>query len=397
LLAPLVFDRVLELSLLCIGGALLRPRTDFTDEKKRETGLQLAASAILREVSFPVAGIALALMLAPRIDGEHGATALLLLSLVAIFIVVFTIFSAGRPLRFGLCVAAIALFGMQFGNAASANIVRRDRTFFGTHVIKHDAERGYLTFLHGNTIHGARNTAPGSGRERQTYYHAGTGFGRLYAALGAANQTPKRIGAVGLGVGEIACYRREGQHWTFFEIDPAVVRIATSGKWFTYLPRCAPNARIVLGDGRLTLAREPKGAFDLLVLDAFASDSIPTHLVTREAFRLYLDKLAPGGFILVHISNRYLDLEPVIAGLAADAKLAARLFDTDKATLEKDNPYRFKSSWVALARDEAGLKALTEAYDKSAPSAWGHWRALKAQPGLRLWTDDYSTIITLMR
>jgi len=397
LLAPLLFDRVIELSILCAAAAFLRPRTDFTEEKKEPQGLTLAASAMLREVSFPIAGMALAVMLTPHIENENGATALLLLSLVAIFVLVFTVLSAGRPLRFGLCIVAFALFGMQFVNIASASIVLRERTFFGSHVIKRNTETGYLIFVHGSTTHGAQNLAPSRRREHHTYYHAGSGFGRLYAALTTAAQLPKRVGVVGLGAGELACYRSEGQDWRFFEIDPAVVRIATSGKWFTYLPDCAPGVRVVVGDGRLTLAREPQATFDLLVLDAFASASIPTHLVTREAFKLYLDKLAPGGLILINISNRYLDLEPVVAGLAADAKLAARLFDTDAATMEKDNPFRFRSTWVALTRGETKLKALTEGFDKSAPSAWGHWRALKAQPGLRLWTDDYSNIISLMR
>jgi SAM-dependent methyltransferase len=396
LLAPLLFSRVIELAILCAAAAFLRPRTDHTEEKK-EARFPIAATAIAREISFPVVSMAAVLTLAPRFEGENGATALLLLALVIIFAIVFTMLSAGRPLRFGLCVIALAIFGMQFSNTAAAHIVYRDRTFFGTHVIKRNAETGFLTFYHGSTLHGAQHMAPARYRERHTYYHAGSGMGRAYAALAAANKSPKRVGAIGLGAGEIACYRADGQDWTFFEIDPAVVRIAASGEWFRYLPECAPKARIVLGDGRLTLAREPAAAFDLLVLDAFASDSIPSHLVTREAFRLYFEKLAPDGVILVHISNRYIDLEPLLAALAADAKLAARLFDNDKGKRDPDWPYRYKSTWIALARSEARLKALTEDYDKAAPSTWGHWRALKARPGLRVWTDNYSNIVTLMK
>ncbi len=396
LLAPLVFNRVIELALLCAAAAFLRPRTDHTEEKK-ETPFPLAATAVLREISFPIAAMALAVMLAPRIEGENGATAMLLMALVAVFAMVYTMLAAGRPLRFGLCVVALAVFGMHFGSNASANIVYRDRTFFGTHVIKRSPETGYLLFYHGSTLHGAQQVGPARRRERHTYYHAGSGFGRAYAALAAANKLPKRVGAIGLGAGEIACYRSEGQDWTFFEIDPAVARIAAGGRWFRYLPECAPNARIVLGDGRLTLAREPAAAFDLLVLDAFASDSIPTHLVTREAFKLYLEKLPPAGIILIHVSNRHIDLEPVVAAIAADAKLAARLFDTEHAKPEPDSVYRYRSTWIALARGEAQLKALTEDFDASTPSPWGRWRALKARAGLRLWTDDYSNVITLLK
>jgi spermidine synthase len=344
-----------------------------------------------------VAGTALALMLAPRLGSDNGATSALLLALAMIFSIAFTMLSAGRPLRFGLCVVALAVFGVQFGGRASADVVHRDRTFFGTHVIKRNAEKGYLLFYHGSTLHGAQHLSATRRRERQTYYHAGAGVGRAFAALAAAGTVPKRVGAVGLGAGEVACYRSPGQAWTFFEIDPAVARIAASGRWFRYLPDCAPGARIVIGDGRLTLAREPAAAFDLLILDAFASDSIPAHLVTREAFALYLDKLAPEGLLLVHISNRYLDLEPLLAAIAADAKLAARMFDTERGVPEADSPYRAKSYWVALARSEARLRPLTEAFDAAAPSKWGAWRALRPRPGFSVWTDDFSNIVTLMK
>lgn len=396
LIAPLMFDRVIELAILCVAAALLRPRTDRTEEKT-DSRFPLATTAMLRDLSFPVAGAALALMLAPRLGSGNGTTSVLLLALAMIFSIAFTMLSAGRPLRFGLCIVALAIFGMQFGERASADVVHRDRTFFGTHVIKRDDEKGYLLFYHGSTLHGAQPLSAARRRERQTYYHGGTGVGRVFTALAAAGTPARRVGAIGLGAGEIACYRSDGQTWTFFEIDPAVVRIAASGQWFRYLPDCAPGARIVVGDGRLKLAREPAAAFDLLVLDAFASDSIPAHLVTREAFGLYLEKLAPDGLILVHISNRYLDLEPLIAAVAADAKLAARVFDTGRGEREADSPYRVKSYWVALARGEARLRALTETFDARAPSKWGAWRGLKPRPGFRVWTDDYSNIVTLMQ
>lgn len=396
LLGPLVFDHVIELPMLCAAAAFLRPRTDRTDEKQ-DASFIIAATAVLRDISLPVAALALILTIAPRLEAEGGATKILLLALLMLFAVVFTMLSAGRPVRFGLCVAAVAMFGVQFSSSASATVVHRERTFFGTHILKRDSNPGYLLFFHGSTVHGAQHESPLRRRERHTYYHPGTGVGRIFAGLAAADRTPRRVAAIGLGAGEIACYRAEGQAWTFFEIDPAVARIANGGNWFRYLPDCAPDARIVIGDGRLTLAREPAGGYDLLVLDAFASDSIPTHLVTREAFAIYLDKLAPRGVVLVHISNRYLNLEPVIAAMARDAKLAARLFDTDKAKIDPAYPLRFKSVWIALARDESDLHLVTEAYEKSAPNEWGHWRKLEERPGFRVWTDDYSNIISVVR
>jgi len=396
LLTPLMFDHVIELPLLCAAAAFLRPRTDHTDEKREERFL-ISASAVLRDISFPVAALSLIVTLAPRLEAEGGATKMLLLALLMLFAIVFTILSAGRPLRFGLCIGAVAMFGIQFSASSSTTVVLRDRTFYGTHVVKRDSVPGYLVFVHGNTVHGAQNESPSQRRERQTYYHAGTGVGRIFDSLGKANRAPNHVGAIGLGAGELACYRTPGQAWTFFEIDPAVAVIAASGKWFRFLPECTPDARIVIGDGRLTLGREPAAKFDLLVLDAFASDSIPSHLVTREAFKLYLEKLSARGIMLVHISNRYLDLEPAIAALASDMKLAARLFDTDGAKMSAEYPVRYKATWIALARDEADLKSLTEAHDKASPSTWGQWRTLNARPGFRVWTDDYSNIISIVR
>jgi len=396
LLGPLVFDHVIELPLLCAAAAFLRPRTDRTDEKL-EPRFTISASAVLRDISFPVAALSLIVTLAPRLEAEGGATKMLLLALLMLFAMVFTMLSAGRPLRFGLCVAAVAMFGFQFSASSSTTVVHRERTFFGTHILKRDAQPGYLVFVHGNTVHGAQNESPARRRERNTYYHTGTGVGRAFAAFTAAGRAPGKVAAIGLGAGEIACYRSEGQAWTFFEIDPAVARIAASGNWFRFLPDCAPDARIVIGDGRLTIAREPAGTFDLLVVDAFASDSIPSHLVTREAFKLYFEKMTPRGVVLVHISNRYLDLEPALAALARDAKLATRLFDTDASKPDPDFPMRFKSTWIAFARDDADLASLTDAFDRTTPSEWGKWRALKERPGFRVWTDDYSNIISLVR
>ena len=148
---------------------------------------------------------------------------------------------------------------------------------------------------------------------------------RLYGANAS-------IGVVGLGTGTLACYRRPGQYWQFFEIDPLVIEIARERKIFSFIERCAPDVEITLGDARLTLAQVPQGKFDILALDAFSSDSIPLHLLTKEAFATYRRALKPDGLLLVHISNRYIDLNPVVA---AEAKANGWY-----AALRHDSPYR---------------------------------------------------------
>ena len=155
---------------------------------------------------------------------------------------------------------------------------------------------------------------------------APSGVGIALAAAPRLYGNAARIGVVGLGAGTLACYAQPGQHWTFYEIDPVIVGIARDPAQFTFLSRCQPGAPIIVGDARLTLERAPAAAADILVVDAFSSDSVPMHLLTREAFATYRRHLAPGGLLLVHISNRYLDMEPVIAAAARDgwsARIAA--------------------------------------------------------------------------
>ena len=190
-----------------------------------------------------------------------------------------------------------------------------------------------------------------------------------------------RAGVLGLGAGTLTCFAQEGQSWTVFEIDPAVVSLSRNGT-FTYLQRCAPAAKIVVGDARLELARQPRGSFDLLAIDAFSSDSVPMHLFTHEAFGVYLDALSAHGVMMVHISNNFIDLEPALAAELKARGLAAALRD--------DNPQAgtdyWATSWVAVSRDPAQIariKALV-------PGA--QWRAL-GKPAPAVWRDDYASIL----
>ena len=190
---------------------------------------------------------------------------------------------------------------------------------------------------------------------------------------------------VGLGAGTLTCYARPGQDWRIYEIDPAIVRIARTQ--FSFLSRCLPAAPVVLGDARLNLVRAPDASLDLLALDAFSSDSVPMHLMTREAFTTYARVLAPRGLLLVHISNRFLDLEPVVAAAAhGGGWRSAQLFYRPGPA---DFPAATMSQWIALSRDPAVLHALTA----SNPA----WQPVPARPGFTPWTDDYSTILPLLK
>jgi hypothetical protein len=226
----------------------------------------------------------------------------------------------------------------------------------------------------------------GSARPEPISYYVMEGpVGDVFNRL-AAGREIERVAGIGLGTGCIACYREDGQEWTFYEIDPVVEEIARKKDFFTYLAECAPDARVVLGDARLSLQESPSGSYDLIVVDVFTSDAIPVHMMTREAFELYLEKLAPDGFLLINISNSFLRLRPVIAAIARDLGIAARgrSFVPSK---EAFGNYRLPSEWVVLARDDRQLSGLDGA---------DGWENLEAG-ATKAWTDDYSNILQVLR
>jgi hypothetical protein len=390
LAAPRLFDRVIEYPIVLIFAALIYPGQ-----------LWRGGAAIWRNREALIGWFAVAAWTAVAAaalpqgygDGEKQWARYLVYIGFATIGVAAVLFRR-KPLL--IAAAASALVGLTLYmnrlDSTQAQVIHRERTYFGAYKVEtRDGGRSHL-FLHGSTIHGAQFRDEKRRRERQTYYHEDSGLGRMFLALEKAGRSPRRVGAIGLGTGEISCWRKEGQSWTFFEIDPAVARMARNPALFSYVTDCAPDARIVIGDGRLTLAREPDGGFDVIVVDAFSSDSIPVHLITREAVALYLRKLAPGGVILVHTSNRFLDLRPVVANLARDAGVHLRYFDSAEPA-SSSAPRRYGSDWLALMREEGVLQALTAEYDLQSPSTWGNWSVFSAPTGLRVWTDDYSNVV----
>jgi SAM-dependent methyltransferase len=195
------------------------------------------------------------------------------------------------------------------------------------------------------------------------------------------------IGVIGLGTGSLACYARPGQDWTFFEIDPAIERIARDPELFTFLSECPGNHEVVIGDARLSLEEVPDEHFGVIVVDAFNSDSIPVHLLTMEAVELYMRKLAPGGVVMVHISNRYLDLQPVLANLSWELGLSSR-YGWNPQTLEFLAQGKSASNWVVLTRSMNNLDELDDN---------PMWTDLVAEPGARVWTDDFSDVFSVFR
>ncbi|MGE0594997.1 MAG: spermidine synthase [Hyphomonadaceae bacterium] len=252
-----------------------------------------------------------------------------------------------------------------------------DRSFYGAVRVVDDG--AWRRFAHGTTLHGVQSLDPALAHTPTGYYGPMTPIGSAMQAMNEAGGAD-RVAILGLGVGAMACHHRPGQQWTYYEIDPLVVQVARDRSLFTFLSDCTPDAPVIVGDARLELARQPQAAYDLILADAFSSDAVPTHLITREAMQLYLSRVSEQGVVLVHVSNRNLAL----ADVAARAAIAAGAVAIQRLYIPEQRSYaNFPSQVVAIARTREALAPIM---------ASGGW-ALSAPPPGRAWTDDYSNIL----
>jgi hypothetical protein len=377
--APMLFRSVAEYPLTIVLACLLGRRSAAGQSGARLSRADWAFAA------------ALGLLIAAATHGARAAgpatsrPAQLLVYLVPALVCYRFV---ERPARFALGLGAIVLNGL-IAPLAPGTIVHAERNFFGIVRVRHIAKERFHDLVHGNTIHGRQSLDAADRDEPLSYYHRKGPLGQIFGALDAAKPAAN-VAVVGLGAGAVNAYRTAGQSWSFYEINPAVVSIACDPRYFTFLRDCgSPGApRIVLGDARLRLAAARPHVYDLILLDAFSSDAIPLHLVTREALALYLDKLAADGILVFHVSQRLLDIAPVLAALADDAGLTARERDDrngGRIVLARGQDV---SRWVLIARRERDLGDM---------AADPRWRPLARPPGVRLWTDDYSNVLGTLR
>ena len=302
----------------------------------------------------------------------------------------------GIAWRFSFVVALVSLMvgigGLQTIQASLDGL--RTRSYFGIYTVRDNIYRETRTLAHGTTLHGTQITTAGLTQTPTSYYGPNSGVGLAFQRAGQLYGSNAAIGVVGLGTGTLACYRAPGQRWTIFEIDPAMVRIARDSGDFRFVPECAPRVPILIGDARIRLQEVPAGSLDLLAIDAFSSDAIPLHLLTREAFDVYARALQPEGIALVHISNRYVDLEPVLRAFEEQAGWHAMVRD-DAPSADDEALSRTGSIWVAMARDRNALQRLAVATE-TVPDGRGLWRPLSDAQPARLWTDDYASVLPLL-
>ncbi len=373
--APLVFDWTYEFPVLIIAAiAMLHQRGGKTGPIA--IGVALAAMPLAAAVALQWIEL----------------SQILLAGLFAL-----PLFFVWRSKAVMLCVTLCGILALTGFDALilSANNLRQ-RSYFGIYTVRENETGTVRKLAHGTTTHGAQRLEPGKLLQPTTYFGPQSGAGQILTAAPALYSDKARIAVLGLGVGTLSCYAKPSQTWSFYEIDPLVADIAIKQGWFTYMINCAPNAAVRIGDARLTLAQQPTASLDILVMDVFSSDAVPTHLLTREAFAIYDRVLAKDGALLIHISNRYLDLEPVLASEAKARRWTSAII-THNATPEQIDAGETTSVWVMMARSEDMLQRARNAAAQTTPAKDSEWKPLSEKQGFARWTDEFGSILHLIK
>jgi hypothetical protein len=371
LIAPHVFNWVAEYPILIALAALCRP------------GVKLPREPLWRYLVLAALGTSPVFLLIctfyPSVFDAatfNRAAVVLLLACVPFW---------RAPIPFAAIIASVLLANHTLFEQPETVSVR---SFFGVAKVVESPDGQLRILQHGSTMHGAQRIraadgAPVTGRPEQLlYYWDGSGIAQTFDAVRAQKQGPIRYAVIGLGTGSLACRAEPQDAVDYYEIDPAIVRIARDPALFSFLAECRPDVPIILGDARLTLAQASDAAYDLIIVDAFSSDAIPIHLLTREAMAIYVAKLKPHGLIVMHVSNRHLELASVVAGIAAANGLVTLVSDAPDSG-ELSEPYKFGSTVAAVAREREDFGPLARSSD---------WELTAPDPKQWVWTDDYSNV-----
>lgn len=374
LMAPLLFTSILEYPLAIVMACMLSPRPPGANDRNKYL-----------DVVYPLGLYVLTVSLALLVTYFRGNSSIINLFIVlGVPLIIINHFFRQRPVRFGLSLCAVMLASVYY-TGYSDRTLHVVRNFFGTTRVTTDSTARVNSLYSGNTVHGRQFVDQSRRCEPLSYHHENGPLGQVMAVFNAAPAN-SRVAVIGLGAGAMASYSKPDQEWTFYEINPDVINVARNSRYFTYLQNCASGSlSIVEGDARLNLQNAQAGQYGLIVLDAFSSDAIPVHLVTQQALDLYLSKLTEGGILAFHISNRSLNLKPILADLAESRKLLCIAFDDLKrSSLEGKDP----SQWVVMARSAPEISNL---------SINSQWKPLKGTNDARVWTDDFSNVLQAIR
>jgi hypothetical protein len=373
LIAPNVFNWVAEYPLLIVAGLLCRPGLAVPKDARS----WLLFSGVVALVALAVLSIRV-WGFWPEPTAFYG--------MIGVALLLAVLFLSKDALRLAGAFGCILV--LIYSYIAEGSNVQTVRSFFGIHKIYETVagSSNVRVLMHGTTIHGAQmlsgDAATADGRPKTvTYFGPQSPMARLFDSVKEKKGGPIRTAVVGLGAGTVACYLRPEDSLDFYEIDPTVVRIALDPNKFKFVSSCKPDARVVLGDARLTLADAPDGYYDLIVMDAFSSDAVPVHLLTQEAMELYRRKLAPAGVVGAHVMNRHLELPSVVAGIADANGMTTRIMSSWESDGER---YLFGSSVAAVARSDADFGPLLKS---------GEWLVQEPDSSQWVWTDDYSNIV----
>jgi hypothetical protein len=369
LVAPMVFSTPFEYPAAIILACLIRPVTN--QEQKTKSLMRITFPVFIFVLTFALALTIPRLQLSGKV--ENGLVLLVPLALCFVF-------TFRRPFVFALSLAALMFASIPYTNA-TVQTLATERNFFGVWRVTTSPNEEFRRLYHGSTVHGVQLNDEARKCEATSYYHRTGPVGDIFDVY---NSKPANlpVAATGLGSGTIGTYSLQGQQWDFYDIDPAIVRIASEPSYFTFISDCTKGSyKMILGDARLRLREAPAGKYGLLIMDAFSSDSVPAHLLTTEAMDLYLGKLSGDGMLAFHISNRYLNLEPLLSGLSKRAGLAAFI----RRDQERSLVGKYPSVWVVMARKDADLGPI------ASDSRWSRVQ------GDIVWTDDFSNILSLLK
>jgi hypothetical protein len=371
LIPPLVTNRMIEypiaLVLSAVALTVKKPATSGWIQRAMDVGIAAALVLISSTLFYRFAAT------------EQFRWAPLLFAPAALFVLNANERGPIFGVRLGALFVASLLVPSVYGTTLFG-----ERSFFGRVRVSYDPKRDAHILLHGSTVHGIQRVSTLRGCEPATYYHRTGPVGSLLASLAPA-PSPRRVALVGVGSGALACYAREGEQWDLYELDPVVSRVASDTAFFTFLAHAkSAGQRTILGDARLALERDTAARYDILIVDAFSSDAIPIHLLTREAVAGYVRHLTSNGILLFHISNRFFELRPVLSSVLASTPLQARIASDLQLTATEITEQKYISEWVIAARPGA-ITTLD-----------ARWTPLPAS-SMRVWTDDYSNPLGALR
>lgn len=377
--APFIFNGIYEYPIMIVAALLLRP------------GLKpVINKGLLLSLIPPVLVLLTGFILYASINDLLQYFDVIVVTLIILTCLIYLFRDKPAPLALS---AGVIIFLAVSLHSLSSHTLYQERTFFGVLGVRESQltnEQGqpeiYHELFHGTTKHGAQRLAPNLAKTPLTYFSHQGPIGQLFKEFDDVNQK-WTIGIVGLGAGTLACYAKPEQNWTFYEIDPLVVEVASNPAYFTYLSRCSFNTTMSIGDARLSIEKEPDQKYDLLVIDAFSSDAIPTHLLTREVIELYFKKIKPNGILAFHMTNRHLLLKKVLSIHAENLHLASLIQEFKPQT---EIPLVVATDWVVMSQK-------TETLDRLSTSELGNWVKMPLYFDMKPWTDDFTNIVSIWK